>query len=76
MAAVCVFCSSARDIDPSYLELATEVGVRIGTGGHQLISGGGRVSMMGAVARAARASDGDAGGGMRSMPQVSGPLDA
>ena len=55
MAAVCVFCSSARDIDPSYLELATEVGVRIGTGGHRLVSGGGRVSMMGAVARAARA---------------------
>lgn len=55
MATVCVFCSSARDIDPSYLELATEVGSRIGTGGHRLVSGGGRVSMMGAVARAARA---------------------
>jgi len=55
MATVCVFCSSARDIDPSYLQLATEVGARIGTGGHRLVSGGGRVSMMGAVARAARA---------------------
>ena len=30
MAAICVFCSSARDIDPSYLELAAEVGARIG----------------------------------------------
>jgi uncharacterized protein (TIGR00730 family) len=55
MATVCVFCSSARDIDPEFLQLATEVGARIGTGGHRLVSGGGRVSMMGAVAQAARA---------------------
>ena len=55
VAVVCVFCSSARDIDAGYLQLATEVGTRIGTGGHRLVSGGGRVSMMGAVARAARA---------------------
>jgi uncharacterized protein (TIGR00730 family) len=52
--AVCVFCSSARDIDAAYLELAAAVGARIGAGGHRLVSGGGRVSMMGAVARAAR----------------------
>jgi uncharacterized protein (TIGR00730 family) len=56
MATVCVFCSSARDIDAGYLRLAADVGTRIGTGGHQLVSGGGRVSMMGEVARAARAN--------------------
>ncbi|MEO9239611.1 MAG: TIGR00730 family Rossman fold protein, partial [Jatrophihabitantaceae bacterium] len=55
MAAVCVFCASSEQIDPSYLRLATEVGRRIGDGGHRLVSGGGRVSMMGAVASAARA---------------------
>ena len=58
---VCVFCSSARDIDPGYLRLAAEVGARIGTGGHQLVSGGGRVSMMGEVARAAREAGADRG---------------
>lgn len=55
MASVCVFCASAPDIDPAYLRLAAEVGARIGKGGHRLVSGGGRVSMMGEVAAAARA---------------------
>jgi uncharacterized protein (TIGR00730 family) len=55
MASICVFCASAPDIDPSYLRLAAEVGARIGKAGHQLVSGGGRVSMMGEVAAAARA---------------------
>jgi uncharacterized protein (TIGR00730 family) len=56
MAAICVFCSSSLAIDPSFVVLATRVGGRIGQGGHSLISGGGRVSMMGAVATAARAN--------------------
>jgi uncharacterized protein (TIGR00730 family) len=55
MTSICVFCASAPDIDPSYLRLAAEVGARIGKGGHRLVSGGGRVSMMGEVAAAARA---------------------
>lgn len=52
---ICVFCSSSQTIDPSVVELAEQVGTRIAAGGHGLVSGGGRVSMMGAVARAARA---------------------
>ncbi len=52
---VCVFCSSSERIDPRYLELAAEVGTRIAQHGWRLVSGGGSVSMMGAVARAARA---------------------
>jgi len=55
VSAVCVFCSSSLSIDERYLELAAEVGRRIASGGHSLVSGGGRVSMMGEVARAARA---------------------
>jgi uncharacterized protein (TIGR00730 family) len=55
MATVCVYCSSSETIDPSYVELGAAVGSRIAAGGHTLVSGGGRVSMMGAVARAARA---------------------
>ncbi len=54
MAAICVYCASSDAIDASYLELATAVGARLASGGHSLVSGGGRVSMMGAVARAAR----------------------
>jgi uncharacterized protein (TIGR00730 family) len=53
--AVCVYCSSSETIDATYVALATEVGERLAAGGHALVSGGGRVSMMGAVARAARA---------------------
>ncbi len=56
MAAVCVFCASSAGIDPRYLDLATSVGRALGERGHTLVSGGGRVSMMGAVARAARES--------------------
>lgn len=55
MAAVCVYCSSSRRIDPSYVELATTVGTELARRGHSLVSGGGSVSCMGAVARAARA---------------------
>lgn len=54
MSAICVFCASGLQIDPRHLELATAVGAAIGQRGHSLVSGGGSVSMMGAVARAAR----------------------
>lgn len=55
MAAVCVFCSSSERIDRSYVELAADVGTELARRGHSLVSGGGSVSCMGAVARAARA---------------------
>jgi uncharacterized protein (TIGR00730 family) len=52
---VCVYCSSSESIDPAYVELAAEVGRGLAARGWGLVSGGGRVSMMGAVARSARA---------------------
>jgi hypothetical protein len=55
MPSVCVYCSSAEQIDPAYVRLAAEFGAALADGGYDLVSGGGRVSMMGAVARAARA---------------------
>ena len=55
MASVCVYCSSSEQIPPAYIELAAELGAALAAAGHSLVSGGGRVSMMGAVARAARA---------------------
>jgi uncharacterized protein (TIGR00730 family) len=51
---ICVYCSSSESIDAGYVALATAVGERLAADGHGLVSGGGRVSMMGAVARAAR----------------------
>ena len=50
-----MYCASSEAIDPSYVRLAADVGSRLAADGHSLVSGGGRVSMMGAVARAARA---------------------
>jgi uncharacterized protein (TIGR00730 family) len=67
MAAICVFCASSERIDSRYILLAEQLGTRLAKGGHTLVSGGARISMMGAVARAARA------GGARTvgvMPQV------
>jgi uncharacterized protein (TIGR00730 family) len=55
VAAVCVYCASSTRIDPSYVELAADVGAALAARGHSLVSGGGALSMMGAVARAARA---------------------
>ena len=55
MAAICVYCASGTRIDPSYVELAGEVGAELARRGHSLVSGGGELSMMGAVARSARA---------------------
>ncbi|SHH47677.1 hypothetical protein SAMN05443575_3951 [Jatrophihabitans endophyticus] len=52
---ICVYCASSETIDPSFRALASEVGTRLAAAGHALVSGGGRVGMMGDVARAARA---------------------
>ncbi|MFD3506202.1 TIGR00730 family Rossman fold protein [Nocardia sp. NPDC058666] len=51
---VCVYCS-ASTTDPELISLAARVGTEIARRGWQLVSGGGHVSMMGAVATAARA---------------------
>jgi uncharacterized protein (TIGR00730 family) len=55
VAAICVFCSSSERIASQHIALAADVGTEIARRGHSLVSGGGRVSSMGAVARAARA---------------------
>jgi uncharacterized protein (TIGR00730 family) len=68
VAAVCVFCSSSERIDPAYVELAAEVGAELARRGHSLVSGGGALSCMGAVARAARA------GGARTVGVIPAAL--
>ncbi|MFE3543696.1 TIGR00730 family Rossman fold protein [Nocardia sp. NPDC059177] len=51
---ICVYCS-AGTTDPELIGLAARVGTEIARRGWGLVSGGGHVSMMGAVATAARA---------------------
>ena len=52
---ICVYCASSDSIDPVHVEFAQAVGAAIAARGWDLVSGGGRVSMMGAVAAAVRA---------------------
>ncbi|MEV0425940.1 TIGR00730 family Rossman fold protein [Micromonospora sp. NPDC050495] len=58
MAAVCVFCASSRTLDARWLELAAQTGAELARRGHVLVSGGGCVGMMGAVADGARSAGG------------------
>ncbi|MGY0230473.1 LOG family protein [Longispora urticae] len=58
MAAICVFCASSTTLSAEFLSLATETGAALARAGHVLVSGGGRVGMMGAVATGARAAGG------------------
>jgi uncharacterized protein (TIGR00730 family) len=55
VAVICVFCASSERIPARYVDLAGAVGEELARRGHSLVTGGGSVSCMGAVARAARA---------------------
>ena len=58
MAGVCVFCASAQVLPAGYLDLARAAGTALAGAGHTVVSGGGRVGMMGALTGAARAAGG------------------
>lgn len=55
---IAVFCSSSPTIDKKYVELAYELGTAIAEKNWELVTGGGHISMMGTVARAAREKHG------------------
>jgi len=55
---ICVFCSSSDAVDGAYVEAATDLGTLIGSAGHTLVYGGGRVGLMGATARAVQRAGG------------------
>ncbi len=55
---ISVYCSSSPTIDTKYQDLAFELGEAIGARSWNLVSGGGHISMMGAVARGVRKSGG------------------
>ena len=55
---VCVYCGSRSGVRPAYQALARQLGTSIGRRGWQLVYGGGRVGLMGAVADATLAAGG------------------
>jgi uncharacterized protein (TIGR00730 family) len=54
----CVFCGSSPGHDPRFIGYATAVGTALATAGNEVIYGGGRTGLMGAVADAAIAAGG------------------
>jgi cytokinin riboside 5'-monophosphate phosphoribohydrolase len=58
VATLCVYCSSSDDIADIYPPVAKALGTEIADRGHRLIYGGGRVGLMGVVARAVHEADG------------------
>ncbi|MDY7099023.1 MAG: TIGR00730 family Rossman fold protein [Pseudomonadota bacterium] len=58
MKRLAVYCGSATPEDPRYMELAIEVGATLAARGIGVVYGGGRLGLMGAIARGAK----DAGG--------------
>ena len=58
MKRIAIYCGSASPSDPRYIELAEDVGAALAQRGIGVVYGGGRLGLMGAVARGAK----DAGG--------------
>jgi len=54
-----VYCGSASPADPRYVQLAYDVGAELARRGIGLVYGGGRLGLMGAVARGAREGGGE-----------------
>jgi len=58
MKSLCVFCGSSSGIRPEYGVVARELGTLLARRGTELVYGGGRVGLMGALADAALAAGG------------------
>ncbi len=59
MKRLAVYCGSATPEDPRYIELAYEVGKTLATRGIGVVYGGGRLGLMGAVAKGALEAGGE-----------------
>jgi len=56
---LCIYCGSSQRVGERYLECARQVGARIAERGIGVVYGGGNVGLMGALANAALAADGE-----------------
>ena len=59
---ICVFCGSRTGTRPAYTEAAREMGALLAARGIGLVTGGGKVGLMGVVADAALSAGGEATG--------------
>lgn len=59
MARICIFCGALTGKDGIYVALAQHVARELVRAGHGIVYGGGRVGLMGALADAALAANGD-----------------
>jgi uncharacterized protein (TIGR00730 family) len=59
MRRLAVYCGSASPADPRYVELAEDVGAALAQRGIGVVYGGGRLGLMGAVAKGAKAAGGE-----------------
>jgi cytokinin riboside 5'-monophosphate phosphoribohydrolase len=55
---LCVYCASSDRLDPKYYTAAAELGREMVTRGWDLVYGGGKTGMMGAIARAVKQNGG------------------
>jgi hypothetical protein len=58
VAAICVFCASARALGEPWRGVARDAGTELVRRGHTLVSGGARIGLMGEVASAVRSAGG------------------
>lgn len=56
--AICVYCASSNHVDPLYFDHARELGRLLAEAGYPLVFGGGKVGLMGELARAVHAHGG------------------
>ncbi len=59
MKRLAIYCGSASPADPRYIELAEDVGATLAQRGIGVVYGGGRLGLMGAVARGAKNAGGE-----------------
>ena len=59
MKRLAVYCGSASPADPRYIELAEDVGAALAQRGIGVVYGGGRLGLMGAVAKGAKEAGGE-----------------
>ena len=55
---LCVYCSSSDHVEPAHFEAARDLGACIGGRGDTLVFGGGRIGLMGELARSVHAAGG------------------
>ena len=71
---ICIYGASSNAIDKSFLDAGEQLGQAIANGNHTVVFGGGAAGLMGAVARGAKAKNGEIIGISPSFFNVDGIL--